>query len=72
MFGSFIFSHYLCINKKKKEKVMKAKELAEVLMEHPDFEVELKCDDFEIGCIRIDDIRYSGMVIMLGGEIYED
>lgn len=66
------FFHIIFASTKKKEKVMKAKELAEVLMEHPDFEVELKCDDFEIGCIRIDDIRYSGMVIMLGGEIYED
>lgn len=66
------FFHIIFASTKKKEKVMKAKELAEVLMEHPDFEVELRCDDFEIGCIRIDDIRYSGMVIMLGGEIYED
>lgn len=66
------FFHIIFASTKKKEKVMKAKELAEVLMEHPEFEVELKCDDFEIGCIRIDDIRYSGMVIMLGGEIYED
>ena len=66
------FFHIIFASTKKKEKVMKAKELAEVLMEHPDFEVELRCDDFEIGCIRIDDILYSGMVIMLGGEIYED
>ena len=66
------FFHIIFASTKKKEKVMKAKELAEVLMEHPEFEVELRCDDFEIGCIRIDDIRYSGMVIMLGGEIYED
>ena len=66
------FFHIIFASTKKKEKVMKAKELAEVLMEHPEFEVELKCDDFEIGCIRIDDILYSGMVIMLGGEIYED
>ena len=66
------FFHIIFASTKKKEKVMKAKELAEVLMEHPDFEVELRCDDFEIGCIRIVDILYSGMVIMLGGEIYED
>lgn len=54
---------------------MKAKELAERLMEHPDFEVEFRWFDcFEGGCrtftdIGIDDIGYSDKVIVLDGEL---
>lgn len=54
---------------------MKAKELAERLMEHPDFDVEFRWFDcIHGGCwtftdIGIDDIGYSDGVIVLDGEL---
>ena len=57
---------------------MKAKELAERLMEHPDFDVEFRWFDcIHGGCctftdIGIDDIGYSDGVIVLGGELEEE
>lgn len=53
---------------------MKAKELAERLMEYPDFEVLFSWFDFTDGeClsftdITIDDIGHSDKVVVLGGE----
>lgn len=70
-------SFFCCIfvSGNKTRDIMKAKELAERLMEHPDFEVEFRWFDcFEGGCrtftdIGIDDIGYSDKVIVLDGEL---
>lgn len=57
---------------------MKAKELAERLMENPDFDVEFRWFDCFTGECRtftdigIDDIGYSDRVIVLDGELEED
>lgn len=58
---------------------MKAKELAEKLLENPDFEVEfvhLEKDNSKWGMslisfnnIKIDDIGYSDKVIQIGGSL---
>lgn len=54
---------------------MKAKELANLLLEHPDFEVLFRDFDAENGNvlayenIQIDDIGYADKVIILGGNV---
>ena len=54
---------------------MKAKELANLLLEHPEFEVLFRDFDAETGNllafenIQVDDIGHSDKVIILGGTI---
>lgn len=55
---------------------MKAKELAKILLENPDFDVDFSFADYDPSWfnlrtfknIKVDDIGYSDKVIKLGGE----